>query len=890
MNTEREIIYLAALMHDIGKFFQRADPSSASRSILLSQKIKDLEGSISPKHWKTGAYTHKHVLWTAQAFENITQHLSPYLSSVNEWNVDRLLRTSAAHHAPGNLLERIVQKADHYSSGVDRDINGGTGWKDAAEEADEKWDNFKRTRMRSVFEGITLNNTQKSDIIYKSKLPLKILSTDTDFFPINTDIQADEVDYKDLWEKFQTEIQFIQNRTLHSFNDGLLYLLEKYTSRIPSSTQHLPDVSLYDHLKTTAAFALCIYDYINDKGIKEVPNGNTKPFVLLGGALSGIQKFIYNITAKGAAKNLKGRSFYLELLIDNIVQIIVDELELQRGNIVYATGGGFYIIAPNLNLLPEKLKVLKDKITEKLFKFHETELYFALDFVPFGEKEILNQTDEGDNIGLIWKTLSEKLSKKKGSKFKHIIKNDFDKLFQPIQVSPNTKKDAITGAELGKQVKFLDDNNTQIVNFYTWKQIELGKSLKNTDYWIISKEKLEYFPDKIFFLNPIDLGIFNYLVDRETLAKHENKLKTSADNVRVIYFNKGNFLEPLQKGINNVYGFAWYGGNDFPENNFGEPKTFEELAGITFDKPNFKPDAKRQSSPDLVRLGVLRIDVDNLGAIFRRGLSSTKRSFSRYSTLSRSLDWFFKGYLNSIWRSNENYRMFSQIIYSGGDDLFIVGKWDVLVKIATDIQIAFRKWVCENPELTLSGGMAIVGSKFPILKSASFSDTLEKAAKMHSYGLSKKNAFAFINYTPQQQIESLNIALNWESEYSYMTRLKNEIITLMQMKDGLPEGFASIIYNLMQQAKIKKNPSGLFYPTEHRVTWLAAYQFKRSSDRKVEPVIDFLKRWSKAIMTGKPPGEDAPVETQYHALQYLALASRWAALEARSKIKNKQYS
>jgi len=191
-----------------------------------------------------------------------------------------------------------------------------------------------------VFEGITLNNTQKN-IIYKSKLPLKILSTDTDFFPINTDIQADEVDYKDLWEKFQTEIQFIQNRTLHSFNDGLLYLLEKYTSRIPSSTQHLPDVSLYDHLKTTAAFALCIYDYINDKGIKEVPNGNTKPFVLLGGALSGIQKFIYNITAKGAAKNLKGRSFYLELLIDNIVQIIVDELELQRGNIVYATGGGF---------------------------------------------------------------------------------------------------------------------------------------------------------------------------------------------------------------------------------------------------------------------------------------------------------------------------------------------------------------------------------------------------------------------------------------------------------------------------------------------------------------------------------------------------------------------
>ena len=33
-----------------------------------------------------------------------------------------------------NMLERIIQKADHYSSGIDRDKQEGTGWKDAAEE------------------------------------------------------------------------------------------------------------------------------------------------------------------------------------------------------------------------------------------------------------------------------------------------------------------------------------------------------------------------------------------------------------------------------------------------------------------------------------------------------------------------------------------------------------------------------------------------------------------------------------------------------------------------------------------------------------------------------------------------------------------------------------
>lgn len=885
-DSTREVVYLAALLHDIGKFFQRADKNGSSKSELLSQEIKDLEGSISPKHWKSGFYTHKHVLWTGQFFENLQQHFTNYLKLDGDWTYDKLLRLSAAHHAPhtNNLLECIIQKADHFSSGIDRDKQGGTGWKDAAEEADNNWDAFKRTRMRSIFEGVSLNENWKDVTEYKKKLPLKAISTGKDFFPKNSDSDIEPVDYKLLWDNFEGELKFIQNKTLHSFNESLLFLLEKYTIRIPSSTQHLPDVSLYDHLKTTAAFALCLYDYIQDNDLKALPISEEKPFALVGGTLSGIQKFIYSIIAKGAAKNLKGRSFYLQLLVDNIVQLVSDGLGLQKGNIIYASGGGFYLIAPNTKSLAGKLKKLEQSIAHKLFEYHGAELSIALDFSEFGEKELFNQSEEGNNIGQIWKNLGDKLSTKKGQKFAHLIKNDFKKLFEPIPVSTETKRDAITGDELGKSVKYLDDDNGQPVNWYTWKQIELGKQLKKTDYWILSKEELKYFSNDIYCINPIGIGFYNYLVDDEELRKNEDKLKVSADNVQVIYFNKQNFLEPLQKGINNIYGFAWYGGNDFPENKFNEPKTFEELAGVSLDKPNYKPDAKKESGPELTRLGVLRMDVDNLGAIFRRGLDPSKRSFSRYSTLSRSLDWFFKGYLNTIWESNNNYKHYTQIIYSGGDDLFIVGKWDLLIQMAAEIQKEFKAWVCSNPELSLSGGMASVGAKFPILKSAAYSEVFEKAAKMHQYGAIEKNAFTFMNYTPQHITDALNISLNWDTEYPYMRKLKEEISTLMKLKEGLSEGFASAMYNLMQQAKMEKTKEGNFYPTVHRITWLAAYQFKRSSDSKSEAVKEFLKKWATAIMTGKVPDNDAPKETQYHALQYLALAGRWAALEERSKI------
>ena len=899
MTSEKDIVYLAALLHDIGKFYQRADDFGAARSRLLSNNVKGLERMIAPQNSKTKLCTHKHVLWTAQFFEDQQAHFTPYLTNCTGWNLGRLMQLSAAHHNPNenNLLERIIQKADHYSSGVDRDKEDGWGWKDAAEEADDKWDAFKRTRMRSIFEGISLKQNWIGPDAYKNKLPLCATTVDEKYFPYPAGQKEDAADYKKLWSDFATEVKFIQNKTLRSFNDSLLFLLEKYTNRIPASTQHLPDVSLYDHLKTTAAFANCLKAYIDDKGLTDLPGHQEKPFVLLGGAISGIQKFIYGIVAKGAAKNLKGRSFYLELLVNNIVLYILDTLELQQGNVIYASGGGFYIIAPNLQGISERLKAIEKAIAEKLYAYHGTELYLTLDAEPFGEHQLFEHQNNENNIGAVWGRLAKKLSRKKTTRFGMLLKENYVSFFEPQEVKPDAKKDAITGEEIIGNPAYLDkEDKEQPVNAYTYQQIELGKALKGADYWLVAKEELTYFPDGFFEINPIGIGYYNYLVDASMLKEYEAKLKTSADNVRVYYFNKQNFLEPLQKGINNVYGFAWYGGNDYPESSWSQsekeslPKVFEELSGVELDKPSYKKEAKRKTGPELTRLGVLRMDVDNLGAIFKEGLEPAKRSFSRYSTLSRSMDWFFKGYLNTIWR-DDRFKNYTQIIYSGGDDLFIVGKWDLLIDMATAIKEKFTQWVCSNPQLTLSGGMATVGPRFPILKSAAYSEAFEKAAKKHHSHGTDKNAFAFVAYTPQhgkseqnKQTEELILPMRWDTEFKYLAELKNELSRYLG--EGLGEGFSSAMYNLLQQARMELNAQGRYYPKNHQVAWLAAYQFKRSSADKNEEVQAFLRHWVANIMTGRVAEEGALTETRYHALQYLALAARWAALEKRSVIKN----
>lgn len=67
MEKEKERIYLAALLHDIGKFYQRADTGSVQTSKYLKEHGKE-ESTFCPKYGNR--YTHKHVLWTVQFIED----------------------------------------------------------------------------------------------------------------------------------------------------------------------------------------------------------------------------------------------------------------------------------------------------------------------------------------------------------------------------------------------------------------------------------------------------------------------------------------------------------------------------------------------------------------------------------------------------------------------------------------------------------------------------------------------------------------------------------------------------------------------------------------------------------------------------------------------------
>jgi CRISPR-associated protein Csm1 len=775
--TEREHIYLAALLHDIGKFYQRADTGSIIKNTLLN--------------------------------------------------------LAASHHLPKEQLSKLgklIKEADCLSSGMDRESEIAL----QDEQSETGWDAFKKIRMTSVLEAINLSKEElesKKDWLH---LPVNEISLTKDYFPKRTFSEMPE--YGKLWTKFENEFKFIQSSDYRSFSETLLNLLYKYTTCIPASTINFPDVSLYDHAKTTAALAVCLYDYQSEK---RLPKETEQPFLLVGADFSGIQGYIYQIVSKYAGKNLKGRSFFLRILSDAVVRYLLQKLNLFQANVIYNSGGGFYILVPNTEFVKTQLEEATKMIEEKFFTSFGISLFVAIESVPLSKDDLMHK-DKEHNLDTVWKQLFEKRDLKKNSKFATLIENGYENFFEPLMKGGDALRDEITGEEFTKNE--LSDNRELTIKKNTDLQIDLGKKLRDTDIMIISENVLTYMKD-IFYIQPVELGYYYYFLNE----KNDAKSLISVDNCVVIRFNNPNFNQPI-KGNNNSYELQFYGGNEW------KGQSFEEMVN---------PPDKNDDS--FKRLGVLRMDVDNLGSIFQSGILPEQATLSRFAALSRSFDYFFSGYLNTIWKETSPDRSF--IIYSGGDDVFIVGSWDVTVELAKKIRGDFREFTCLNPAFSISGGIAIVPQKFPVMKAADESDKEELAAKGHHADEKSKNAISFMDFP-----------LNWDVEFPVVEKLKKKLVDLIDIGKE-PSSLLSKIMTHAANADIK----------EHKIRniktyWMLTYDLSRMKDRtKDEDAKGLIDNCIIEVCGHKSRLNGETITTNYHPLELWAFAVRWAELELRVK-------
>lgn len=889
MNKEREKIYLAALLHDIGKFYQRADTKLLKD--YTDEHLERMKTLICPEN-EFGGFGYQHAWWTYKFlydqkifFDNIKEGgESVFKVLINsETDQDNLVNLAIYHHRPNENsdMQRIVQLADWWSSGMERTLDN----MEKEEGKDYGWYKYKKVRLKNILSLVNEGNNE-------STFPLKPLNISRANFEKSNEVNLESrdnktvsEDYGILWKEFEEQLKSLPLDSVKGFFESFLLLLQKYTWSIPASTNDLAHISLYEHLKTTAAIALALYDYKEETkcSFNDLKNDDhTLPIILSCWDISGIQKFIYNVSGSKAAVSLKGRSFYLQLLVETLKQKILDHKDIQgfSGQIIYSSGGKMFILLPNTDKCKNALDEIHKEFEKIIWEKHKEQLYINYGCVEFrcisrenGKVVYKDEAYKNKNgtISDLWGEVIDRAAANKYKRYISIFNNTLD--FEP---SGNWGSEfdvcAVTG-EVGKVSRDLinigKDGEKNLVLKSVHEQIELGQALKDVDYIITYLEKdIEgnpYLKNRLSDKNKKNkhlvipgTNIHHYLFDEKELAKDNAEFRkiTSVDVSRVRRINNTDFgMITSLKGNKCTYGFQFYGGNQqaiHPSKD--RNKTFEELCWI-------ESNDKKEASV----LGVLRMDIDNLGKIFKEGLAEDIRSFAAYSTMSAQLDWFFSGYLNTIRNSNE-LKDYINIIYSGGDDVFAVGRWDKIILFAEKIRSEFREYIGGREDVSISGGITVVGNKYPIRMAALQAGDAEDQSKDFELNGQSKNAITFFGET-----------VSWEKEFAEVKKIKESLVAYCTREEK-PISKA-LLHQLMQWKLQKDSFENKLGKASLSFRWNTAYYLKRYIDRYKKDIEtrEFLKSVQSSLMSGEAMYSKEKYGFRIYTLY--GLAARWAEME-----------
>ena len=686
-----------------------------------------------------------------------------------------------------------------------------------------------------------LQHLNKNEVKQKHYYPMRTLSLRKDFFPTaNASLQGKE----EMLTALTSELQELTDNSNEVLVGNLLTLLLVYGSSV-AALPELPDISFYDLAKTKANVAAIL-------SIKELDEQN--PFLLVGGDFSGIQPYIYQIVSKFAGKNLKGRSYYLRILGDAVVRFIQKELHLSSVSTIYNSGGSFYLLLPNTVTIEGKLTAIKKQIEKKIFKAHGATLYLSLAHLPLSKETLINKGKQ--SLSEQWSNLIECRNSNKHHHLATLIKESYNYFFEPSAGGGNCIIDHITGEEIldpANALPFNAENKELKVSSITKKQIDLGKRLRSFSYLVITQKELPELSS--FYIEPAGFGFYYYLLKQDDLKKIPTAWAQQEDIVEISCMNaeKQSGYIIRQRLSNFPHGIKFYGGNESTSN------TFEELCNNSTELD--------EEDSSFKRLGVLRMDVDSLGAIFQKGIPSSKLNLAKYSSLSRSFDYFFSGYLNTLVKTCSEDQLFT--IYSGGDDLFIVGQWEKTIHLAEKIKEEFSTY-SNNPLLSISGGISIIPPKFPIMKGAEFSATQESLAKEHKVNGAEKNSISFFS-TP----------LNWDLEFTPVKELKERLEEEIVSK-RLPSGFLQRVMRHAQNAGFhrEKLNEEAHKITNYKIYWMISYEISRLNEQCKNPILEI---YLKDIYASNKQLMGKPIQTKYHALELWAFAARWCELSVRDK-------
>jgi CRISPR-associated protein Csm1 len=803
-------IALAAYFHDIGKFAERARGKRNGGDEITPAFYPDEEylnnnaGLYLPFNKEQNRHTHQHALYTAHLIDSLEKIL-PAKFNKGEWGLDdSFMNLAAGHHHPKTAMQWIIAIADRVSSGFDRDEFEDYNAESGENRKGIKIQDYKKTRLLTIFEGLSTGEEWKEDSLdaYRYRYPLKELSP-ANIFPLDTpeirqvDSKQASKDYSDLFFNFIAAIEKLehkQNIPLWFEHFDSLFMI--YASHIPAATVGyvVPDVSLYDHCRTTSALASALYLYHHETGTIDednIKNYEPKKFLLVNGDFYGIQDFIFpegGGTGKASAKLLRGRSFYVSLLSELAADMICRGIGLPVSSVILNAAGKFTILAPNTNKAKETIKETEEHINKWLI-----DNFYGQASIGISLTEASCNDFVAKNFPLLWEELSKETERNKFSKI------DLDIYGGCTEGYLNSfDKELGICAFCGKRpaaLKYKDDNACKICHDH----IHIGEKLVKNDRMAIADaaadlhDKLQ---EPIFgkYQLAFTTGKLGDLSRAGTLLKYwdigipvdGNIAKDITARFINGYVPKYEEEDLTVDAVNRILsGRKSAKAKDelFDEMKPGVPKTFHYLAKMALNEGTDK-------FKGIEALGVLKADVDNLGLLFACGMREGRLTISRLATLSRQLNNFFSLFLPHKLKTGERFKN-TYTVFAGGDDLFLIGPWNRIIELAKLMNQAFRDYVCENSHITLSTGISVHKPGIPV---ATIAESSERALdESKSLGRDRITIFGetviWDKFSELETIkEKLDTWINEETVNNAMLFRFNELIEMARQEKEILKG------------------------------------------------------------------------------------------------------
>jgi CRISPR-associated protein Csm1 len=680
--------------------------------------------------------------------------------------------------------------------------------------------------LHSIFSALTLPGRPKppaAPVLPYAPLALNQAA----LFPV----PAPQGDPAVLRDHFQAAVRSASSTGTHALLETALDAAMCYAWCVPARGYGAAcDVSRYDHARSTAAVAACL--------------ASGDDCALVGADLSGIQSFIYTLASSGAARSLRARSFYVQLLTEAIARDVLGRLGLPSVCALYIGGGGFQLLAPGR--CADQLAAIEPDVQRRLLAAHRSALGVVVKAHRFDAGQF-------DRFGQVREALGRALNAAKRRPFAAV---PADLLAQYVGVPLGTGGDQtsfcrVTGEELPPDLEA--GHGDAVKSAFVESLERLGLELRSATHLLlrgvppagasrvrdwrtalamfglaVSIVKQDDPPPRVEGSDPVWLARLT-----PEGAAGDAALRAALGRRPVLAF---------------YYPFARLAPRHETQN---RPLMFDELAA---------------RSTGLQRWAVLRMDVDNLGALFRGGFGPHP-ALARAAGLSFLLRLFFEGWLPRLAEQQEGLAGRLYIQYAGGDDVFVVGAWDAVAEYALRIRESFRQFTAHNPSLTLSAGIVLADANFPLYQAARTAGDAEEAAKRYARrdtpgdarGLQVKDAVSFL-----EQV------VGWDDFAAAFDRARD-------LADWCGSGLASrSLLQVLQQlnaqagdehARRARNREPKRQYT--RTTWLAAYQLTRVAEALARKPDAQPVRQAVEGLRGQLVGPQARTDV-------IALAARWA--------------